>query len=54
MGNASFVRPEFERIYNENRKDLIKQNLLSEKLKKEILNLKSSILLSLSDGEYSE
>ncbi|MFW9970264.1 MAG: replicative helicase loader/inhibitor [Candidatus Odinarchaeota archaeon] len=43
LGNISFVRPEFERIFNENYEISKKQNLLTDSFKKEIEILRGQI-----------
>jgi len=51
LGNVSFIRPEFERIFNENREIDKKQNLLSDSFKKDVAQLRGQIYAQLESGD---
>lgn len=54
MGNASFVRPEFERMYNEHREVLINRQLLPTEFRRDIDKLRSTVYAQLEAGEMAE
>lgn len=50
-GNADFIRPEFERMYNEHRENLVNQALLPEAFRNEVASLRSTVYAQLEAGE---
>jgi len=50
-GNADFVRPEFERMYNEHRETLINKQLLPEGFRRDIEQLRGTIYRQLETAE---
>lgn len=51
LGNADFVRPEFERMYNEHRETLINQQLLPETFRRDIEHIRGTIYRQLQAAE---
>jgi len=54
MGNPSFVRPEFERIFNQSQDSSKKNKLISEGFDKDIQALKDKIYSNMRLGDGSE